>query len=168
MKAPTGSMMWITTALGLGCVTWPATGHAQEEFFGPEWVALESSRLDALRGGFVMPSGLVLSFGIERAVFVNGELVASTRVDITDVAGMTAEQAQGLADLQGTLLVQVGAGSTLQHSGHGGVVIQNTLDGQAIRVATTLNASVGTLGLFQDLNASAALQAALITAPGTP
>jgi len=35
-------------------------------------------------------------------------------------------------------------------------------------VATTLNASVGTLGLFQDLNASAALQAALITAPGTP
>jgi hypothetical protein len=160
--------LWVATALGLGCGAWPVAGHAQEPRFGPEWIALESSRLEALRGGFVMPSGLVLSFGIERAVFVNGELVASTRVDVADVAGMTAEQAQDLADLQGTLLVQVGAGNTLRHSGHGGVVIQNTLDGQAIRVATALNASVGTLGMFQDLNASAALQAALITAPGTP
>ena len=160
--------MWITTALGFGCMAWPVAGHAQDQVFGPQWIALESSRLDTLRGGFVMPSGLVLSFGIERAVFVNGELVASTRIDIADAGRMTSEQAQALSDLQGTLLVQVGAGNTLQRSGPGGVVIQNTLDGQAISVATTLNASVGTLGLFQDLNASAALQAALITAPGTP
>lgn len=168
MKTPTGSMMWITTALGLGCMAWPVTGHAQEDVSGPEWIALGSSRLDALRGGFVLPSGLVLSFGIERAVFVNGELVASTRIAIADASRMSSEQAQALSDLQGTLLVQVGAGNTLQRSGPGGVVIQNTLDGQAIAVATTLNASVGTLGLFQDLNANAALQAALITAPGTP
>ena len=41
MNTTAGSFMWITTALCLGCVPWPATGHAQEAFFGPEWVALD-------------------------------------------------------------------------------------------------------------------------------
>lgn len=144
--------------------------HAQDPVaFDSEAPLLAPARLDALRGGFVLPSGLVLSFGIERAVYIDGALVASTRVSVPDLANLTTEQARDLAALQDTLYVRVGAGNTLQSSsGPGGVVIQNALDGQAIRVSTTLDASVGTLGLFQELNANAALQSAINGATGGP
>lgn len=169
MNAFATSMMCAAVATGLACTAWPTTANAQEYgTIGPEWVAVDPLRLDALRGGFVMPSGLVLSFGIERTILVNGELVASTRISIPDVAGMSGEQAHALAELQDTLRVQVGASNVLEHTGSGGVVIQNSLDGQTIRAATTLDISVGTLGMFQELNANAALQSALNGATGGP
>ena len=65
-------------------------------------------------------------------------------------------------------LVQVGPGNTFNDFGRGGLVIQNTLDGQHIRAQTTLDVSVNTLGLFQALNAGDALRNAGFTAPGSP
>ena len=163
------SMMRAAVAFCLACTAWPMTADAQgHDAIGQEWIAVDPSRLDALRGGFVTPSGLVLSFGIERTVFVNGELVASTRIAIPDVAAINAEQARELAKLQDTLRVQVGEGNVLEHTGTGGVVIQNTLDGQTIRAATTLDISVNTLGMFQELNTNAALQSAINSAASGP
>ncbi len=125
-------------------------------------------RLETARGGFELPSGLQASFGFERVVYVNGELVASARVSIPDIAAMTPEQAQALADAQRGQVGQIGAGNLVESAPNGGLVIQNTLDGQDIRAATTLDIGVNTLGLFQDLNAQAAMQDALIAAPGAP
>ncbi|HJR73588.1 MAG TPA: hypothetical protein VJ806_08100 [Luteimonas sp.] len=125
-------------------------------------------RLESSRGGFEMPSGLLASFGFERVVYVNGELVASTRVSIPDVAAMTPEQAQALAEVQRGQLLQIGDGNRAEGMPNGGLVIQNTLDGQDIHATTTLDIGTNTLGLFQDLNAQAAMQDALIAAPGTP
>ena len=136
---------------------------------GPEWVAVSAERLDHMRGGFQLPSGLVLSFGIERLVYVNGTLVAQASVQIPDVSAMTPEQAQDLAEMKQGMLVQIGGGNTFAPSGEvDGVVIQNTLDGQDILTLTTLDVGVGTLGMFQHLNANAALQDALNRAPGSP
>ncbi|TKR33281.1 hypothetical protein FCE95_02945 [Luteimonas gilva] len=125
-------------------------------------------RLETSRGGFDLPSGLQASFGFARVVYVNGELVASTRVGIPNIAAMTPEQAQALAEAQRGRLLQLGDGNRADAVPGGGLVIQNTLDGQDIRVTTTLDIGVNTLGLFQDLNAQAAMQDALIAAPGSP
>lgn len=136
---------------------------------GTEWVAMPVERLDRMRGGFELPSGLVLSFGIERLVYVNGNLVAQASVRIPDVSRITPEQAQALAQMKQGMVVQVGGGNTFAPSGVvDGVVIQNTLDGTDIRAMTTLDVGVGTLGMFQHLNAAAALQDALNRAPGSP
>lgn len=136
---------------------------------GPGWVAMPVERLDRMRGGFELPSGLVLSFGIERLVYVNGNLVAQASVRIPDVSRITPEQARQLAQMKQGMVVQVGGGNAFAPSGVvDAVVIQNSLDGTDIRAMTTLDVGVGTLGMFQHLNATAALQDALNRAPGSP
>lgn len=137
---------------------------------GSEWTAIDPARLERMRGGFELPSGLSLSFGIERVVYVNGQLVASTVVSIPDIARITPEQAQHLADFKRGMVVQIGDGNHFDSSGAGtgALVIQNTLNDQDIRAATQLSISVDTLGAFQDLNTFSALGDALNGAPGSP
>ena len=132
---------------------------------GPEWVAIDPALLDDMRGGFMTGDGTALSFGIERAVFVNGELLATTRVQIPDVGRMSAAQAQELDRFNRGMVVQVGGGNTFEQAGNmNGVLVQNTLDGQDIPALTTVNVGVDTLGAFQDLNTQQALQNAMVTA----
>lgn len=170
-------LAWIMCTLLMTGVVWPGHVSAQEAVdrtgidgpaLGGDWVAVPPGRLDRLRGGFVMPSGLLMSFGIERAVYIDGQLVATTRFNVPDVARMTADQARALAGMQDTMLVQVGEGNTFVPNGMGGLVIQNTLDNLDIRALTTISVASSTLGMFQDLNANAALQGALLNAPGGP
>ncbi|MFD0738115.1 hypothetical protein ACFQZQ_02265 [Lysobacter koreensis] len=163
-------LMGIFGALAVTGLGYADLAHAQQAHtpLGLEWVAVDLDRLDGMRGGFVTPTGMMLSFGIERVAFINGELVAAARINIPDISTMTVEQAQGLSALNETLLVQVGADNTFQPSGMQGVVIQNTLDGQQISTLTTLNVSVSTLGMFQEMNTYGALHGALINAAGGP
>jgi hypothetical protein len=136
---------------------------------GDEWVPVDPARLAEMRGGLLMPSGLSLSFGIERLVYVNGQLVASATLQIPDLGRMTADQANALAAINEGRVVQIGEGNRID-SGAGGnaLVIQNTLDGQDISALTTLNVGVDTLGMLQELNSYDALHGALITSPGLP
>ncbi|RYZ71656.1 MAG: hypothetical protein EOP91_10290 [Lysobacteraceae bacterium] len=115
-----------------------------------------------------MPSGLALSFGIERLVYVNGELVASASVRIADVARITPEQAAALDAVGEGMVVQIGEGNRIDPAGGGVLVIQNSLPGQDIRVLTTLDVGVGTLGMLQEMNTYGALQGALAGAAGGP
>jgi hypothetical protein len=166
------SRILLIAVLALAGVGWPDASHAQAtvapQRLGPEWIAVKPATLDAYRGGYEMPSGLLLSFGIERVAFVNGQLVSSLRISIPDIRNITAAQAQELARLNETQLVQVGAGNVFHGAGNGGLVIQNTLDGQDIRAQTTLDVGVNTLGLFQALNIGEAMRNASSTAPGAP
>ncbi|MGR5342318.1 hypothetical protein ACPV50_20680, partial [Vibrio astriarenae] len=52
------------------------------------WKAVSEDQLDDMRGGFDVPSaaGLRIAFGIDRAVYINGDLVASASVNIPDIA----------------------------------------------------------------------------------
>lgn len=123
------------------------------------WPRLDLAALDAQRGGFLLPSGLQVSFGFERTVHVNGELVSALRVHVADVGRISAEEAGQLATLGQTHLVQIGGGNAALAQA-GGLVIQNALDGQRIQVQSTLEASTNALGMLQALNTAQTLQAA--------
>ena len=136
---------------------------------GSEWIPVSPTRLAAMRGGLVLPSGLSLSFGIDRLVFVNGDLVASTRLHIPDVANMTSEEAAALVSLNQGMVVQVGQGNVVTPgAGGNGLVIQNTLDNQDIRALTNLQVAVDTLGMLQEINSYGALHDAIIASPTGP
>ncbi|AOI72418.1 hypothetical protein [Burkholderia ubonensis] len=166
-----------TPAATVECVTqtsgaasgFPAPGRAQDERDERSWpaggaVALSDTRLDAMRGGFDLPGGLQVSFGISRVAFVNGNLVTTTNFDIPDVSRITAQQAQALAAANLGALIQVGPGNAAQSGalpGLTGAVIQNTLSNQHIQALTTIDTSVNTLSTFKNLNIMSTLNNAL-------
>lgn len=67
------------------------------------WEPVAAERLEALRGGFDVGAGLQVSFGIDRAVLINGQLVVSTSLNIPDISQITAAQANKLASLLGNV-----------------------------------------------------------------
>ncbi len=157
------------TALLLATLLPPAGAQGWGDALGGDWQPVDPGRLAQMRGGFQMPSGMMLSFGIERVVFLNGELTARIAVQLPDVGRITPEQAQALADFNRGLVVQIGDGNRFDPAQvAGGLVIQNTLDGQDIRTVTRIDVGVDTLGAYQNLNASGALTDALIRTPGGP
>ena len=163
---------WAAIAICIGLPV-PLDAFAQENAHGvqsrTDWTPIDPARLLQMRGGLQMPSGLSLSFGIERAVYVNGELVASASLRIADISNISTEQAKALVAMNEGMVVRVGEGNTLDAAGIGnGLVIQNTLDGQDIQAITTLDVGVDTLGMLQEMNTFDALQNALLNAPGGP
>lgn len=105
--------------LGLACCV--ASVHAQNRQPLTQQVAgfgmpVSIARLDAVRGGFDLGEGLQASFGIQRAVYVDGNLVTYLNVTIPDLAHITAQQATSLAAALGTVNVQVGSGNTFHTS----------------------------------------------------
>ncbi|WP_420997483.1 hypothetical protein ACKI2N_020315 [Cupriavidus sp. 30B13] len=72
------------------------------------WKPVEKDRLDDLRGGFDVGSNLQVSFGIQRAVYINGDLVVATSLTIPNLSRITTDQATRLAAALG---VATGAGA---------------------------------------------------------
>lgn len=141
------------------------TEDSDRAWSSPDLVAVSESRLDNMRGGFDLPSGLVVSFGISREAFVNGTLVMSTSFNIPNVAQMTPQQAQMVASANNGALIQNGLNNTVQPGGLPAVtgsVIQNTLSNQQIQALTTINTSVNSLSTFKAMNLSATLNNALL------
>lgn len=135
------------------------------------WKPVSDEQLDATRGGFNFGNGLLASFGIERVVYINGNLVAQTSVSIPNIANMTVAQASALAAATGNVsVVQNGAGNTLAPTTLNGataaMVIQNSLNNQDIKSLTTINASVNNLGQFSSSRLAQSLQSALIGSLG--
>ncbi|KQV90144.1 hypothetical protein [Rhizobacter sp. Root1221] len=131
-----------------------------------ETVAMNSSQLDGVRGGFMTDTGLTLSFGIERAVYINGTLVTMTSLNVADLSKLSAGQA-AVTTLNGGALavVQSGAGNTVLPGAvigsAVGTVIQNTLDNQKIQSVTTVNATVNSAGILRSLNLQQSVQSAI-------
>ena len=167
----------ILCGLGVGPLpTSAAPAHALDSpsttvphTLGAEWIAVDPARLASMRGGLQLPSGPLLSFGIDRLVYVNGDLVASTRLHVPDIAHMTSGEAAALATLNQGMVVQVGDGNVITAGTNtNGLVIQNTLDNQDIRALTSLQVGVGTLGMLQEINSFGALHDAIIASPTGP
>ncbi len=161
---------WPVVALlavtGLG---WADRGHAAPPPTpDARWKPVAHGRLDALRGGWVLPSGLLLSFGIERVAYVNGVLVSSVRLEVPDISRITPQQAEQLARVQETRLLQMGPGNAFSAGAGAGLVIQNAVDNQSIQVHSTIDAAVGSLGLLQAINTTDALGDAGRRAVGGP
>lgn len=125
---------------------------------GAGWRTLGDRQLDRVRGGFVTPSGLVLSFGIERAVYINGQLVTTTRLQLSELGQISATGAP-------MTLVQNGAVQQLRSDalpGAIGTVIQNSLDGQRIQSVTTINATVNSADILRAMNLHNTLRSAVV------
>lgn len=129
-----------------------------------EALAMDKARLDTMRGGFTTGEGLKLSFGIERAVYINGNLVTTTSLNVSDLGAATAGRAS--ATVNGSLsLVQSGQGNTflpgVVSSTAVGTVIQNTLDNQKIQHVTVVNATVNSMQVLRAMNLQHAVRTAI-------
>lgn len=133
--------------------------------------AVNDRQLDTIRGGFDLGNGLLASFGIERAVYINGNLVSSTSVNIPDIGRITPDQASALAAATGTVnIIQNGPNNTVDPATFGrataATVIQNSLDNQDIRSLTTINTTVNSQNMLRSLGLQESLQAGLIGSLG--
>lgn len=129
------------------------------------------NRLDTVRGGFDAGGGLFASFGIERAVYINGQLVTQTSINIPDIGRLNTAQAAALAQATQTAsVVQNGSGNLVDPGlftrATSALVIQNTLDNQSIQGLTTIHVAVNSLPLFSGLNLQQALQPGLVQSLG--
>ena len=126
------------------------------------WLAVSNQELDGLRGGFDAGSGLMVSFGITRAVSLNGQLVTNTSFLVDDVRKLNPAQAQALGQqvsLQAQA-VQNGPGNTAGTGANGAplaIYVQNTLNNQTIRSETVIHAASSGLSLVKNLNLQATL-----------
>ncbi len=151
----------------------PALAERQQQYpFDQQLVALDMDSLDEIRGGFELQgSGLKFSIGIERAVFINGNLVATTvlvpKALQQTTAGSSVASAQPVGSTGTLSIVQTGTGnniSTQQISPNlAGTVIQNTLNDQKIQSVTTINASVNSLQTMRTMSVHNAIQTGIIS-----
>lgn len=148
-----------------------AQSHPAEPPEGAVWLAASNRTLDQLRGGFDLGAGLVVSFGISRAVYINDQLVTTTSFHLGDIAKFTPAQAAVLSQqiASQTQVVQNGPGNTVDP---GAVTvplatyIQNTLNNQTIRSQTVIQASTSGLGILKNLNLQATVSEAIANAIG--
>ncbi|MFC5523110.1 hypothetical protein [Polaromonas jejuensis] len=143
----------------------------QQPYQESVWLAVSDRALDQLRGGFDLGAGLVVSFGIDRAVFINGQLMASTVLQIGDVAKLTSAQAAVLGQqiMSQVRVVQNGPGNTVDPGAVTvplAMVIQNTLDSQTIRNQTVIQATTNGLGILRGLNLEATINESIARAIG--
>ncbi len=134
-------------------------------------VAVNERGLDRVRGGFDAGNGLQISFGIERAVYVNGSLVTTTNLSVSDLGRVVAGQGGVSAAAAGSSnlsLLQNGAGNTLitgpVSAATLGTVVQNTLNNQKIQSVTTINATVNSLQMLKAQNFESSMRGALTDA----
>jgi len=147
---------------------------SQAGTFEIEQAAASDQELARIRGGFVTNDGLLVSFGIDQAIYVNGVLntASSLRVDQTTGGAGQPQFTASVTGMSAVKVVQIGPqGSNIFNLGKvasslpgGFTVIQNSLNNQVISNATVINASVTNMNLFRDMNLSAALRQQLINA----
>lgn len=134
----------------------PAVDH-------PVALAVDDNRLDRMRGGFSLPGGLQVSFGIERAVYLNGVLVTSTSLTLNGLDKV----AGGPPGVDATAaLVQLGASNSLAPGGlppgSAATVIQNSLDNQKLQTLTVVNATVNSLAMLKAMQLQRSIDDAIV------
>ncbi|MEO5695830.1 MAG: hypothetical protein ABIQ60_01705, partial [Burkholderiaceae bacterium] len=133
--------------------------------FGGAVLAISDQVLDGVRGGFV-GDGLNISFGIERAVYVNGSLVATTSLNVSELGHITASSGKTAVDGGTLALIQNGSGNSVSvgsiSAASIGTVVQNSLDGQKIQNVTLINASANSVGALRGINLESSLRGAVI------
>jgi hypothetical protein len=129
------------------------------------WQAVGDRTLDRLRGGFDVGGGLLVSFGITRAVYINGDLVTQTTLNFGRISELTPVQATQLNQQMAALnLVQTGPGNSVGPgvlATGGGTIIQNTLNNQHIVNQTVIDARSNAMGMIKNLNIQNTLNEAL-------
>lgn len=123
----------------------------------PIWWAVGDQKLAQLRGGFDLGSGLFVSFGISRAVYINNQLVTTTSFQTSGLDKLAqvriAELTQQLQAQQ--QVVQNGPGNTVDAGALTvplATYIQNTLNNQTIRTETVIQATTNGGAMLRLMN----------------
>lgn len=134
------------------------------------WMTVSDRKLDDLRGGFDVGSGLMVSFGISRVVYINDQLVTSTGFQLGDVAKLSPAQAsllgQQLSSMTGQV-VQNGPGNSVDPGALAvpfATYIQNTMNNQNIRVETVIQAATNGMSMLKNLNFQSLINDAVTSA----
>ena len=100
--------LWLGTAVNAGADTGARPGARDTT-----WMTVGDDTLAAMRGGFDLGGGVMVSFGISRVVTVNGVVLSSTSFQLPDLGRITAAQIAAFERYLGsTSVVQVGSGNT--------------------------------------------------------
>jgi hypothetical protein len=125
------------------------------------WLAASNRTLDQMRGGFDLGAGLVVSFGISRSVFINGQLATSTSFQVGDMSKLSAAQAEVITQQMASQaqVVQNGPGNSVDAGAIGPLAtyIQNTLSNQTIRNQTVIQVTSNGLSLVKNMNLQATI-----------
>lgn len=138
---------------------------------GQALAALNTGSLDEIRGGFELDgTGLKFSFGIERAVYINGELIASTTLNLKDLQQTAGGGISPVTLAPGTAgalgIIQNGVGNNIAAtitSNMAGTVIQNSLNDQRIQNVTTINATVNSMQAVRAMSVQSAIQSGIVS-----
>lgn len=168
----TGSMLATAASAALvSPVPTSAPAPALTQTAAEIWLAASDDTLNQLRGGFDLGAGLVVSFGISRAVYINDQLVTSTSFHLGDLRDMNAAQALAWGQQMAAnraLIVQNGPGNATAPDALSktawSTTVQNTLNNQSLRNQTVIEASTNALGLLKGMNLQASINEAIASA----
>ena len=136
-------------------------GSDADGFRGAEVVPVEE--LESTRGGYKAGTDMMFSFGIEKAVYVNGVLEATSSLNLLSPNGGAGGFPQ--VPFPGTL-IQIGnpgdpnSGknfSAISPDDFRGIILQNTLDQQRIANITKISVGLNILGAYRENNLSGIL-----------
>ncbi len=140
---------------------------------GQQLAAVDTASLDEVRGGFELEgSSLKFTIGIERAVYINGNLVATNVLNLKDLqssaGGTSVAGALPAAAPSGALVVQNGPAGTNYVAPQvaqnpAATVIQNSLNDQKIHNVTTINASVNSMQTVRAMSVANAIQYGIVS-----
>lgn len=125
---------------------------------------VNSATLETLRGGFETSSGLRITFGIERAVLINGVLQSRTELHFDDLAralGRTGGPADALPAGATASIVQNGLHNVVHTALPAtslATVVQNSLDNQQLQTMTTITATVNSAEMLRGIRMQQSLQ----------
>ncbi|MBK5206016.1 MAG: hypothetical protein JJD98_11600 [Polaromonas sp.] len=139
-----------------------AQNHASQPPDESMWLAASDRTLDRLRGGFYLGTGLLVSFGISRAVYINDQLVTTTSFQLGNIARFTPAQAVVLSQqiASQVQIVQNGPRNTVEPGTLTmplATYIQNTLNNQTLRTQTVIQASTNGLSALKSMNLQATI-----------
>lgn len=188
--ATQGELMAANDGIDLAAAPMPDLPHVAPDSrngstgFAADALTVAAVDLDDMRGGFEAPSGLKLSFGIERAVFINGELLATQTINLskaTELAGATGgglggvslassvgvQSAAVVTNAGGTLVIQNGARNIAnlpEVRAALPLVVQNSLDNQNISTVTRVTATVPATSMLHSIIQARRMNDAVIDA----
>ena len=140
---------------------------------GQQLAAVDTASLDEVRGGFELEgSSLKFTIGIERAVYINGNLVATNVLNLKDL-----QSSAGGTSVAGALPAVAPSGALVVQNGPAGTnyvapqvaqnptatVIQNSLNDQKIQNVTTINASVNSMQTVRAMSVANAIQYGIVS-----
>ena len=135
---------------------------------GQQLAAVDTASLDEVRGGFELEgSSLKFTIGIERAVYINGNLVATNVLNLKDLQSSAGGTSVAGAP-SGALVVQNGPAGTNYVAPQvaqnpTATVIQNSLNDQTIHHRTTINASVNSMQTVRAMSVANAIQYGIVS-----